>query len=97
MPGDSISLTNKTWTDADILFKKNGTEVAGLMKLPMPGIPPHWLSYVTVEACDAMAARVTELGGKICAPPFDVPSVGRIVVVQDPQGAAIGLFQPAQP
>ena len=77
------------------LFKKNGSEVAGLMKLPMPGIPPHWLNYVTVEACDATAARVTEIGGTICAPPFDIPNVGRIAVVQDPQGARFGLFQPA--
>jgi uncharacterized protein YndB with AHSA1/START domain/predicted enzyme related to lactoylglutathione lyase len=79
------------------LFKKDGSDVGGLMKLPMPGIPPHWLNYVTVEACDATAARVTELGGKICAPPFDIPNVGRIAVVQDPQGAAFGLFQPARP
>lgn len=76
------------------LFKKNGTEVAGLMKLPMPGIPPHWLNYVTVEGCDNAAARVVELGGVICAPPFDIPNVGRIAVVQDPQGARFGLFQP---
>jgi predicted enzyme related to lactoylglutathione lyase len=26
--------------------------------------------------------------------PFDVPTVGRIAVVVDPQGAAIGLFKP---
>jgi len=25
VPGDTITLTNKIWTDADILFKKNGT------------------------------------------------------------------------
>ncbi len=77
------------------LFKKNGTEVAGLMALPMPGVPPHWLNYVTVENADASAARVTELGGKICKPPFDIPNVGRIAIVQDPQGAAFGLFQPS--
>ena len=75
------------------LFKKNGTEVGGLMT--MPGVPPHWLSYVTVESADACAARAAELGGTICKPPFDIPNVGRIAIVQDPQGAAIGLFQPA--
>ena len=77
------------------LFKKDGTEVAGLMKLPMPGVPPHWLNYVNVRDVDATAARVAELGGTICAPPFDIPKVGRIAVVQDPQGARFGLFQPA--
>jgi predicted enzyme related to lactoylglutathione lyase len=76
------------------LFKKNGSEVAGLMKLPMPGVPPHWLNYVTVENADASAARVTELGGQVCKPPFDIPNVGRIAIVQDPQGAFLGIFQP---
>jgi uncharacterized protein YndB with AHSA1/START domain/predicted enzyme related to lactoylglutathione lyase len=78
-----------------ILFKQRGSEVGGLMKAPMPGMPPHWLSYITVEAVDAAAARAAELGGTICAPPFDIPNVGRIAVVQDPQGARFGLFQPA--
>ena len=27
-------------------------------------------------------------------PPFDVPEVGRIVVLLDPRGAAIGIFKP---
>jgi hypothetical protein len=77
------------------LFKKSGGEVAGMMALPMPGVPPHWLSYVTVENADASAARVAELGGKICKPPFDIPNVGRIAILQDPQGAFFGIFQPA--
>ena len=70
--------------------------VGGMMAVPMPGVPPHWLNYVTVESADASAARVTELGGKICKPPFDIPNVGRIAIVQDPQGAFFGLFQMAQ-
>ena len=75
------------------LFKKNGADVGGLMSIP--GVPPHWMSYVTVESADASAARAVELGGTICKPAFDIPNVGRIAIVQDPQGAAIGLFQPA--
>ena len=75
------------------LFKKNGSEVGGMMA--MPGVPPHWLSYVTVENADATAARAAELGGTICKAPFDIPEVGRIAIVVDPQGAAIGLFQPS--
>jgi uncharacterized protein YndB with AHSA1/START domain/predicted enzyme related to lactoylglutathione lyase len=76
------------------LFKKNGTEVAGLMKPPMPGAPAQWLPYVTVECADTEAARIAELGGVIVAPPFDIPKVGRIAVARDPQGAMFGVFQP---
>jgi uncharacterized protein YndB with AHSA1/START domain/predicted enzyme related to lactoylglutathione lyase len=76
------------------IFKKNGTEVAGLMKPPMPGVPPQWLPYVTVESADAEAVRIAELGGAVVAPPFDIPGVGRIAVARDPQGAMFGIFQP---
>lgn len=76
-----------------ILFKKNEMFVGGMMKLPMPGAPSQWLNYVTVEACDATAARIVELRGKILAPPFDIPNVGRIAVAQDPEGATFGIFE----
>ena len=78
------------------LFQKGGIMAGGMMALPMPGVPPHWLAYVTVESADASAARIAELGGKICKPPFDIPNVGRIAIVQDPQGAFFGIFQPVQ-
>jgi len=76
------------------IFKNQGDNVAGLMKAPGAGCPPHWLGYVTVASTDQAASKVTEAGGKLLVPPFDVPTVGRIAVFQDPQGAALGLFQP---
>jgi uncharacterized protein len=77
------------------LFKQGDAMVGGMMKCPKPGIPAHWLAYVTVENVDASAGKAAKLGGQIVMPPFDVPEVGRIAVVLDPQGAAIGLFKPA--
>ena len=76
------------------LWKQNGKGVGGLMKRPSEDIPPHWLGYVTVENVDATAKKVGEAGGRVVMPPFDVPTVGRIAVFQDPQGAALGIFQP---
>ncbi|HZL42020.1 MAG TPA: VOC family protein [Verrucomicrobiae bacterium] len=76
------------------LLKKGDGTVGGLMKCPQPGVPAHWLAYVMVEDVDGSAAKAAKLGGKVVAPPFDVPEVGRIAVVLDPQGAAIGLFKP---
>jgi predicted enzyme related to lactoylglutathione lyase len=77
------------------LLKKGDTMVGGLMKCPQPGMPAQWLAYVTVEDVDATAAKAAKLGGKIMMPPFDVPEVGRIAVLLDPQGAAFGLFKSA--
>jgi hypothetical protein len=76
------------------LLKKDDEMVGGLMKAPQPGMPAHWLAYVMVEDVDATAAQAAKLGGKICKEPFDVPDVGRIAIVMDPQGAAFGLFKP---
>jgi predicted enzyme related to lactoylglutathione lyase len=41
-----------------------------------------------------MQDKVTELGGTIIAPPFDVLDSGRMMTVQDPTGAFINLWQP---
>ncbi len=78
------------------VFKLNGQEVGGLMKRPGNECPPHWLAYVKVDNVDASAKTATDLGAKVLLPPTDIPTVGRIAVFQDPQGAALGIFQPAQ-
>lgn len=60
------------------------------------GVPPHWGLYIAVESVDAAANRVPQLGGKVCAPPFDVFDVGRMAVAQDPTGATFHLWQAKQ-
>jgi uncharacterized protein len=40
--------------------------------------------------------QAVELGGKIMRPPFDVPDVGRLGLVVDSAGAALGLMTPAE-
>jgi len=76
------------------LFKKGGMMVGGMMKCPKPGLPAHWLAHVTCEDVDAAAKQVAALGGSIVMAPFNVPTVGRIAIVRDPQGACLGLFKP---
>ena len=51
-----------------------------------PDVPPHWGVTFAVDDADAIAAKATELGGKVVAPPFDAPWV-RMTVIADPQGA----------
>ncbi len=58
------------------------------------GIPPHWMLYVTVADADAAAAKVTELGGNVLTPPFNVMDQVRMAVIQDPTGAHISIAQP---
>jgi predicted enzyme related to lactoylglutathione lyase len=53
------------------------------------------LIYVSVADLEASIATSTSLGGEVVVPPMPVPTVGRIAVVKDPQGAVIGLHQRA--
>lgn len=79
-----------------IVFKKGDREVAGMMAMPPDcgeEIPPHWMSYIAVDDVDAGAAKVEQLGGKVCVPPTDIPEVGRFSVITDPTGATISLFK----
>jgi hypothetical protein len=76
--------------DADGMVQYAG----GMMPQPAEGKPAAWTYYVRVEDVDACAARAVELGGTVVMPPFDVPDIGRVAGVVDPQGAALGLFTP---
>jgi predicted enzyme related to lactoylglutathione lyase len=60
------------------------------------GVPPMWNSYVTVESADDTARRAKELGAHVHAEPFDVLDVGRMAVIQDPQGAFFEPWEPRQ-
>jgi uncharacterized protein len=59
--------------------------VAGALRIS-DDTPPHWGVTFAVEDADAIAARATELGGRVIVPPFDAPWV-RMTVIADPQGA----------
>lgn len=60
----------------------------------MKGMPPFWMSYVTVDDVEARTKKVSAAGGKVHKEPFDVMDVGRMSVVQDPTGAVLALWQP---
>ncbi len=78
------------------LFKIGDKTAGGMMKVPQPGMPAQWLPYVVVKDVDDAAKKVAELGGQVMAPPFDIPTIGRIAVLIDPQGAAIGIITPQE-
>ena len=79
------------------LLRRSGKDVAGLYALNedqrKQGVPPHWLSYVAVTDADASAARSKELGGTVLLDPFDVMTIGRMAVIQDPTGAVFAVWQ----
>lgn len=58
------------------------------------GVPPFWLCYVTVKSADEAARKTKDLGGKVCAEPFDVMDYGRMAILMDPSGATLAVWQP---
>lgn len=81
------------------MFTLDGTPYAGAHKLPdeavAAGAPPHWIAYVAVPDVDAAVERTKERGGEVRMGPMDVPTVGRVAVLTDPQGAMFGVYRPA--
>lgn len=76
-----------------------GVGVAGIMPPPpgAPAMPPNWGCYVTVNDTDETVKKCLSLGGKVLVPAMDVPTVGRMAVLQDPQGAMLSVIAYATP
>jgi predicted enzyme related to lactoylglutathione lyase len=60
-----------------------------------PG-PSHWITYITVKDVAQACQHAETLGGTVCVPPFDIPTIGRTAVITDPAGAAFHVFEPFQ-
>jgi uncharacterized protein len=72
----------------------DGKSIAGMMNLgpEHAEIPPHWNIYFTVADCDATYAKATGLGATTLVPPMDIPGVGRMAMMRDPQGAVFAFI-----
>ncbi len=75
------------------------TAIGGMLTLPEAaaagGMKPGWFGYINVADVDACLAAVTAAGGSVCMPANDIPGVGRIAMIRDPQGAAIYVMAPS--
>ena len=82
------------------MFQLRGKNVGAAYAL-MPdqlkhGIPPHWGTYVAVANADDALAKAKTLGANVLAGPMDVAEHGRMVVLTDPTGAVVSLWQAKQ-
>ncbi|MDP3775089.1 MAG: VOC family protein [Gemmatimonadales bacterium] len=81
------------------MWSADGVPIGGLMALPddakRMGAPPHWLWYGSTPNVDDTVAHAYRLGAKPLSGMIDVPNVGRMAVMSDPQGAVFAAYQPA--
>ena len=61
------------------------------------GARPTWLGYLYVPDVDQAVEKIEAAGGKGLMPAMDIPNVGRIAMVADPQGAPIYVMKPIPP
>jgi len=79
------------------IFNRGGdVPIGGVMAKPAEvKAPPFWAMYVAVQKLEDAAAHIKRLGGKTHTEVIEVPKVGRLQMMMDPQGAAFYIFEPA--
>jgi len=74
------------------IFSMAGKGVGGLMHLPEGLNHPFWIGYVGVSDCDAAVEKAKAAGATIHRT-MDIPSVGKLAMIDDPQGVGYALIQ----
>ena len=93
---DLLGWETEVWKPGEMDYRmiKVGERTHGGFGSAQGGGRPHWLSHVCVEDVDGAVKTAEAAGGAQLAPAMDIPEVGRMAVIRDPQGAAISLFTP---
>ncbi|HEX5238454.1 MAG TPA: VOC family protein [Sphingomicrobium sp.] len=76
--------------------KFNGGVLPLTDEMQQHGARPMWLGYLNVDDVDATAASIEGAGGKTLMK-HDIPNVGRIAMVADPQGVPFYIMKPIPP
>ena len=79
------------------MLTNNGVPICGVVSTNAPhfqGTPPHWAVYIAVDDVDARLVKIADAGGKVVVPALDVPTIGRMALAEDPQGAKFWIFKP---
>jgi hypothetical protein len=96
--GKTLGITFEAYGDTNpgyLLAMIGGKPAWGLMDMTRtPGGPSGWFTYMAVDDVDARVAAALAAGAQLCRPVFDIPTVGRIAILQDPTGAIIGWMKP---
>ena len=84
-----------------MINRSDGQAAGGVLPLSdemqQHGARPTWLGYICVEDVDRSISAIEQAGGKALMPAFDIPGIGRIAMVSDPQGAPFYVMKPIPP
>jgi len=80
------------------IAKAGGVSAGGVFDISGPefkNVPESWMPYIAVDNVDERIKKATKAGARVMKPAFDVPGVGRIVMLLEPGGAGVGWMTPA--
>jgi predicted enzyme related to lactoylglutathione lyase len=87
--------------DYRMIGRADGGNAGGVLRLTddmaQHGAKPIWLGYIHVRDVDAAVSAIEKAGGQVYMAASDIPDVGRIAMVADPQGAPFYLMNPTPP
>ena len=66
-------------------------------KMRANGARPTWLFYIGVDDVDATVKKAEAEGAKVLMTAFDIPNVGRMAMLADPQGIPFYVMRGASP
>ena len=99
--GWSIGEGSPEFNGYRMIGRSDGKSAGGVLPLTdemqQHGARPAWLGYIHVTDVDDAVASIERAGGKSLMPAFDIPNVGRIAMVTDPQGAPFYVMTPIPP
>ncbi|WP_455207019.1 VOC family protein [Kaarinaea lacus] len=80
----------------DYFLQSNNVARGGVMPLPAEDILPNWLPYVRVADINDSVMKVTQFGGEVILQPSMQIFNGKLAIVTDPGGAALGIIEFSQ-
>jgi len=86
--------------DYRMIRRSDGGNAGGVLRITSEmaseGARPTWLGYINVADVDESTASIERSGGTILMK-HDIPGIGRIAMVADPQGAPVYVMKPIPP
>lgn len=90
LAGWQIDTPQRSFMESYAYLTKNGQKIGGVILRPGPHVPPHVLGFVSVLDVDGTLERAREHRAAVLVPPME-SQFGRAAVLQDPQGASLGV------
>jgi predicted enzyme related to lactoylglutathione lyase len=83
--------------DYTIITAKASADIGGMLQITPEmragGAQPIWLGYIAADDVDACIERIITAGGTEIMPATDIPDIGRLAMVSDPQGALFYIMR----